>query len=117
MVSPSSGTLPIGTTCKVVVTVPDTHTEVVLQAIGEAGGGRFDDQYDFCAFILRGEGRFRPLAGSNPFIGTHGQIERVAEDRIEVTVLSADVEAVVRAIHTAHPYEVPVIDVYPLWMP
>ena len=101
-------------TLKVVLTVPATHTEAVLTAIGEAGGGQFDQMYDYCAFIVRGEGRFRPLAGAHPAIGELGQIARVVEDRIEVTVTPEILPAVLAAIRREHPYEVPVIDVYPL---
>jgi hypothetical protein len=99
---------------KLVVSVPETHTESVLSAIGEAGGGTFGDQYDYCAFIVRGEGRFRPLSGANPFIGAVGKVERVSEDRVEVTVLPERLDGVIAAIRAAHPYEVPVIDVFAL---
>jgi hypothetical protein len=101
-------------TLKIVLTVPTTHTETVLMAIGEAGGGQFDQTYDYCAFIVRGEGRFRPLAGAHPAIGDIGQIAQVAEDRIEVTVTAEKMTAVIAAVRQVHPYEVPVIDVYPL---
>ncbi len=97
---------------KVVVTVPISHTEAVFSAMTAAGGGQFDDNYDSVAFIERGEGRFRPLAGSNPNIGTIGEIEKVIEDKISVSVTTEKLQDVVNAIHTAHPYEVPVIDVH-----
>lgn len=100
-----------------VVTVPTTHTEQLLTAIGGAGGGQIDKIYDYCAFILRGEGRFRPLAGANPTIGTIGRIERVIEDQIEVTVGAERLPRVLEVIRQNHPYEVPVIDVYELVEP
>ena len=99
---------------KLVVGVPVTHTEAVLTAIGEAGGGQVGSTYDYCAFIVRGEGRFRPLEGSHPAIGSLNHIERVVEDRIEVTVTKNRLQAVLAAVRSAHPYEVPVIDIYPL---
>ncbi len=99
---------------KLTVTVPATHTEAVLRAIGEAGGGQIDAKYDYCVFIVRGEGRFRPLTGSSPAIGTLGQIEKVVEDRIEVTVVRELLKSVIAALRAAHPYEVPVIDIYPM---
>ncbi len=93
------------------------HTEHLLTVIGESGGGQIGETYDYCAFIMRGEGRFRPLAGAHPAIGVIGQIERVIEDRIEVTVSAERLSHVVAAIRQSHPYEVPVIDVYPLSEP
>jgi len=97
---------------KVVTTVPTSHTEIVLNAIIAAGGGHFDDRYDSVAFIERGEGHFRPLAGANPQIGTVGKIEKVVEDKISVSVTNEKLQGVVNAIYTTHPYEAPVIDVH-----
>ena len=101
-------------TFKLVLTVPTSHTEAVLTAIGEAGGGQIDQMYDCCAFISRGEGRFRPLEGAHPAIGRIGQVTRVVEDRIEITITPDKLSAVIFAIRQVHPYEVPVIDVFPL---
>jgi hypothetical protein len=102
---------------KLVVGVPATHTEAVLTAIGEAGGGQVGSTYDYCALIARGEGRFRPLEGSHPAIGALNQIERVSEDRIEVTITQDRLQSVIAAVRSAHPYEVPVIDIYSLLVP
>jgi len=41
--------------------VPPDHTETLLNALFAAGAGRVGN-YDRCAFVARGEGRFRPLA-------------------------------------------------------
>ena len=102
-------------TFKLALTVPTSHTDAILTAIGDVGGGQFDQSYDYCAFIIRGEGRFRPLEGAHPAIGESGKIARVVEDRVEVTVTPDRLTAVVTAIRQAHPYEMPVIDIYPLF--
>ena len=47
---------------KIVVYVPLTHTDVVREAIGKAGGGKLG-KYSFCTFSTRGIGRFRPMVG------------------------------------------------------
>ncbi|MGJ4887825.1 hypothetical protein [Bradyrhizobium sp. HKCCYLR20261] len=100
-------------TYKIVVYVPEADGEAVRSAMGAAGAGRIGN-YDYCSFTLKGMGRFRPLAGANPAIGTVGQLETVEEERIE-TVCAADrLKAVLGAIRGAHPYEEPAIDVYPL---
>lgn len=104
-------------TYKLVVTVPADHTEALLQAMGEAGGGQLDNKYDYCAFIVRGEGRFRPLQDSHPAMGQIGQIEKVIEDRIEVSITGDVLQSVLDAIRRTHPYEVPVIDIYTLFIP
>ena len=47
----------------------------MLQACFEAGAGRIGN-YDQCCWQVRGQGQFRPLAGSSPAIGEHGELER-----------------------------------------
>jgi hypothetical protein len=42
----------------------------------KAGGGRIGD-YDSCSIVQIGQGQFRPLSGSNPFIGSKDQVEFV----------------------------------------
>jgi hypothetical protein len=88
--------------------VPAEHAEAVLTAIGESGAGRIGN-YSHCAFTSPGTGRFTPLAGSRPFIGTEGQGEQVAEIRIECVVDAELLDAVVSALRSAHPYEEPAL--------
>lgn len=93
--------------------VPDTHTETVKQAVFAAGAGRIGD-YDCCSFQIRGQGQFRPLEGSDPFLGKHGDIERVSEDRVEMICDAGHLQAALAALRDAHPYEEPAIDVWQL---
>ncbi|BAM88088.1 hypothetical protein S58_20810 [Bradyrhizobium oligotrophicum S58] len=98
---------------KIVVYVPEAAGEAVRSAIGEAGAGRIGN-YDNCSFTVKGIGRFRPLAGANPTIGTVGKLEAVEEDRIETVCAEDKLKAVIKAIRAVHPYEEPAIDVYPI---
>ena len=98
---------------KIVVYVPLTHTDVVREAIGKAGGGKLG-KYSYCSFSTRGIGRFRPDEGANPHIGTAGKFEEVEEERIEVTCDFRVVGNVSAAIKRAHPYEEIAMDVWPL---
>lgn len=98
---------------KIVVTVPMADADKVRQAIGEVGGGR-QGNYSFCSFSVRGVGRFLPEAGAHPAIGKVGKLEEVEEERIEITCDDALTADVVAAIRRVHPYEEPVIDIYPL---
>lgn len=98
---------------KIVVTVPVADADKVRQAIGEAGGGKAGN-YSFCSFSVRGTGRFLPGEGAHPAIGEVGKLEEVGEERIEVNCADELVVAVVAAIRSAHPYEKPAIDLYPL---
>ncbi|HRR34042.1 MAG TPA: NGG1p interacting factor NIF3 [Kiritimatiellia bacterium] len=94
---------------KLTVYIPESHLEVVKDALFAAGAGRYA-AYDRCCWQVLGQGQFRPLAGSDPFIGTHGQEERVPEYRVEMICAEDAVEAVTRALRAAHPYEEPAFD-------
>jgi hypothetical protein len=86
--------------------VPETHLETVKAALFIAGAGQFNG-YDQCCWQVRGEGQFRPLAGSQPFLGETGQLEKVVEYRVEMFCSERVVkEAVLTLLHT-HPYEQP----------
>ena len=98
---------------KLVVFVPDEAAEDVRRAITGAGAGALGD-YDSCTYSLPGEGRFRPLPGSSPAIGTVGELEVVSETRIETVLRRSRRTAVVRALLEAHPYEEPAFDLVPL---
>lgn len=91
--------------------VPSSHREFVLSALFEAGAGRYKN-YDHCAFVSSGRGRFRPLGGSKPFIGTQDRDELVEEERIETIVGDELVDLVLKALRKAHPYQEPAIYLY-----
>ena len=99
---------------KITVTVPETHASEVRNAMGQAGAGRIGN-YSHCSFTVKGIGRFRPDKGACPFIGKEGELETVEEEFIEANCTKESLEAVVKAIKSAHPYEEPVIDIYPLY--
>ena len=98
---------------KLTVFVPSDAAAPVRAALAEAGAGRIGD-YDFASFSSQGEGRFRPLDGAEPMIGTVGEIETVAEVRIEVVLARHLRRQVVAAMLAAHPYEEPAYDVVQL---
>jgi len=98
---------------KLVVFVPATHADAVRRALAEAGAGRIGD-YDAASFTSSGEGRFRPLPGANPAIGSVGDLEVVDEVRIEVVADRSMRGALISALLAAHPYEEPAYDVIEL---
>ena len=98
---------------KLCVYVPEEHCEEVKEALFEAGAGKIGD-YDSCAWQKKGEGQFPPLKGSNPYIGQEGSVERVPEYKVEMVCADQYIEAAVRALKKAHPYEEPAFDVWRL---
>lgn len=90
--------------------VPGSHLEATKDAVFDAGAGRVG-AYDRCCFQVLGEGQFRPLSGSRPFVGTAGEVTRLDEFRVEMVMSDDVVAAVVAALKRAHPYEEPAFDV------
>ena len=98
---------------KLVLFVPESHVDVVNSAIFAVGGGRVG-HYDCCAWQTLGEGQFRPLPGSEPFIGSSGELEKVAEYRVEMVCADHTIAAALAALRIAHPYEEPAFDIWRL---
>lgn len=73
-------------------------------AMFDAGAGRVGD-YDACAWQTLGKGQYRPLEGSNPFLGTQDKIETVAEYKVEMVCAESQLQAVVEVMKSSHPYE------------
>lgn len=99
--------------CKLVVTVPVSHADLVRDAIGKTGLDHVGN-YGYCSFSTKGFGRFLPLDGASPAIGEIGTLEMVEEERIEISCTHEGVAGIIEAIKLVHPYEEPVIDVYAL---
>jgi dinuclear metal center YbgI/SA1388 family protein len=98
---------------KIVVFAPVAVADAVRERMTEAGAGAIGD-YDSCTFTTRGEGRFRPLEGAHPAIGTAGELEVVDEVRIEMVCGRGVRAQVLDAMRAAHPYEEPAYDVIAL---
>src|SRR3989344_6501498 len=96
---------------KIVVFVPLSHTDKVRKAIGDAGGGIIGN-YTCCSFSSRGIGRFKPNEKAKPYIGKANELEKVEEERIEVTCSRIKAKEVIKAIKKVHPYEEVAFDVY-----
>jgi hypothetical protein len=98
---------------KICVYVPDTHLQQVKVALFAAGAGRIGN-YDSCCWQVLGEGQFRALEGSAPYIGQQGIVETVAEYKIELVCEDSLVNQAIAAMKQAHPYETPAYDVWKL---
>jgi len=86
--------------------MPKTHVEQVKQAVFAAGAGSLGD-YEQCCWQVLGQGQFRPLANSQPFVGEKNKLETVSEYRVEMIIADEKLQAVVAALKASHPYEMP----------
>lgn len=98
---------------KLVTFVPEDALERVSMALFEAGAGRIG-QYKWCSFRTPGTGTFFGETGTAPAVGQAGRLEQVPELKLETVVPLSKVDAVVRALRLAHPYEEPAFDLIPL---
>ncbi len=96
---------------KLVVYAPTNNADAVRKALGDAGAGKLGN-YSHCSYSSIGQGRFLPLDGANPTIGSVGKSEIVNEERIEVTCNQDVLEKVMTAMKAAHVYEEVAYDVY-----
>jgi len=96
---------------KIVFFVPETHVEIVKKALFSAGAGTLGGYKD-CSWQVLGMGQFIPLKNSHPTLGTKEQKNTVAEYKVETICDKSNLDAVVSALKKAHPYELPVIDVW-----
>ncbi len=93
--------------------VPLDYAEIVKQAVFQQGAGKMGGYAD-CSWETLGTGQFRPLEGSDPFIGAANKLERVQELKIEMLCHENLIESVISAYKQAHPYEEPAYDVIKL---
>ena len=93
--------------------VPVSSLDAVKSAVFAAGAGRIGN-YDHCCWQVEGQGQFRPLEGSQPFLGQQGSVEQVPEYRVEMVCDQPHIRVVVEALLDAHPYEEPAWDVVAL---
>ncbi len=93
--------------------VPESHLEQTKLALFGAGAGKIGDYAD-CAWQVEGQGQFRPLAGSDPFIGHQGELETVREFKVELVCNDDLIRGAIQALKQAHPYEEPAYEVYRL---
>lgn len=94
---------------KLCVYIPEAQLESVKRALFDAGAGRIGN-YSDCCWQVAGMGQFRPGEGSQPFVGEQGEVEQVAEYRVEMVCADDVVDQVIAALRANHPYEEPAFD-------
>ena len=96
---------------KLVVYCPESHAEVVRNALFEAGAGHIGN-YDSCSFNTKGKGSFRGNSASNPFAGVANELHFENEIRIEVVFPAILQKELISSLLKVHPYEEVAYDVF-----
>lgn len=98
---------------KWVVFVPAENADAVREAMFAAGAGHIGD-YSHWSWRVAGTGQFLPHDGASPTIGSVGTVEHVPEDRVEMIATARLRAHVLAGLRSAHPYEEPAFDIFPL---
>ncbi len=96
---------------KLVTFVPKEFSEKVRSALFDAGAGQVGN-YDCCSFNSTGEGSFRALEGTNPFVGERYKLHFEKETRVEVILPKHLKKNVLTALLATHPYEEVAYDLF-----
>ena len=99
--------------CKLEIFIPKSHLkqlQVALQCVDAGHIGNYDSCLSYSDVI----GVWRPINNAKPFNGELNKICAAPEVKVEVTILSDNLEKTLAAIKEIHPYEVPVINIIPL---
>lgn len=99
---------------KLEIFIPETHFADLRKALQSADAGHIGN-YDCCLSYSRVIGTWRPLPGTDPFIGEEGVISEEEELKVEVTVKGERLDETIEAVKAVHPYEEPVINVIELY--
>ena len=101
------------TMLKLEIFIPKSHLAVLRTALQSVNAGRLSN-YDSCLAYSRVIGSWRPLDGSNPYLGAEGHISEEEELKVEVNIAAENLDATLNAIRQVHPYEEPLINIIPL---
>ena len=83
---------------------PVSHAERIRNAMFDAGAGRIGN-YEACSFNSNGTGTFKPGNEAQPFVGKKNELHEENEVKIEVVLPVHLEQRVLKAMHSAHPYE------------
>ena len=98
---------------KLVVYIPETHLDLLRDAVSKAGAGVIGD-YTHCTYSSPGRGTYRPGAGAAPYAGKVGEVSIARERRFETLMPEALLAPVLKAMRGVHPYEEPAYDLVPV---
>ena len=99
---------------KVVVYIPEQYLEILKTGINKTMTP-IHRNYDYVFSWTKVRGSWRPLEGAKPYKGKINELEEAEEIQLSFTVASNDLTRTLEKIKKVHPYEEPVIDVFPVF--
>ena len=98
---------------KIGVNIPEEFLQKMMDSVNKSIEPVYPG-YDRTFSYWKVTGTWRPLPGSDPFLGNIGEIEIAEEMRVEFAVREKDLRPAIEAVRRIHPYEEPAIDVIPM---
>lgn len=98
---------------KLEVFVPEENVDEVLNALTTAHAGEIG-HYDHCAAVSEVQSSWHAQEGANPAVGEAGKLYSGVEYKIEINCREEFLAEAIQAAREVHPYEEPVINVFPL---
>ena len=98
---------------KLEIFIPKTHFAHLQTALRSVDAGHIGN-YDSCLSYSEVIGTWRPLDGTTPYSGKQNEISQEPELKVEVRILSKNLDKTLSAIKDIHPYETPVINIISL---
>lgn len=98
---------------KIETYIPADAESAIIAALNGVGA-LHEGPYDHVYASSEVQGHWRPLAGANPTIGEIGAVSAEPELKIEFRVREEKLSVAMATLRKTHPYETPVINVFPL---
>jgi hypothetical protein len=96
---------------KIVTYVPLNYVDKLTFEMSFAGAGKIGN-YEMCSFRMKGLGTFMPGIKTKPFSGKRGKLSFEEEVRLEVECSEDNINSVLDALHSNHPYEEVAYEIY-----
>ena len=85
----------------------------VRKQLFDVGAGNIGS-YDHCSFNFTGQGTFKPLHGSNPHVGSIGELQNKEEECISLVFPKYLEHEIIKVLKKNHPYEEVAYQLYAL---
>ncbi|MFW0884154.1 Nif3-like dinuclear metal center hexameric protein [Candidatus Acidulodesulfobacterium sp. H_13] len=99
---------------KLSVFIPKGYVKTVRDVLFAYGNPKIGN-YENCSFETRGKGSFKPLPGSDPFIGSCMKTSFADESKLELLIDERFIKKAISEMKKVHPYEEIAYDLYPVY--
>jgi|WetSurMetagenome_2_1015567.scaffolds.fasta_scaffold07054_8 hypothetical protein len=96
---------------KIVTFVPLKFVDKLTFELSFAGAGKIGN-YEMCSFRMKGLGTYKPGNKTKPFSGKKGKLSFEEEVRLELECGEDNLDEVIDALLTNHPYEEVAYEIY-----